>query len=89
MRRMLYLLLGAAVLAGCNSDDDYDAWYATTSVGYAISRHLDAGARYWYTHHRFDRTLSLPTDLLFQTGRHGVSAYLTAWIPLMSRARRP
>ena len=71
------------------SDDDYDAWYATTSVGYAISRHLDAGARYWYTHHRFDRTLSLPTDLLFETGRHGVSAYLTAWIPLMSRARRP
>lgn len=71
------------------SDDDYRALYASTSIGFAISRHLDAGARYWYTRHRFDRGLVLPTDLLFHTGRHGVNGYLSAWIPIFSRSRRP
>jgi hypothetical protein len=71
------------------ADDDYWAMYASSSIGYAISRHLDAGARYWYTRHQFDRGLTLPTDLLFHTGRHGVNGYVTAWIPLFSRTRRP
>lgn len=71
------------------SDDNYRALYASTGVGFAISRHLNAGARYWYTRHRFDRGLNVPTDLMFQTGRHGVSGYLSSWIPLFSRSRRP
>jgi hypothetical protein len=71
------------------ADDDYRAIYASTSIGYAISRHFDAGARYWYTRHQFDRGLSLPSDLLFHTGRHGLNGYLTTWIPIFKRTRRP
>jgi hypothetical protein len=70
-------------------DENYRALFASAGLGYAISRHLNAGARYWYTRHQFDRGLDVPADLRSQTGRHGVSGYLSAWIPIFSRTRRP
>jgi hypothetical protein len=70
-------------------DDNYRALYAAAGLGYAISRHLNAGTRYWYTRHQFDRGLDVPADLRSRTGRHGVSGYLSAWIPIFSRSRRP
>jgi hypothetical protein len=71
------------------SGDDYRAFYASSGISYAISRYLNTGARYWYTRHSFDRGLNVPADLRTQAGRHAVSGYLSAWIPLLSRSRRP
>jgi hypothetical protein len=79
---------------GFDSDADdengYRSIYTTTGVGFALSRLLSGGVRYSYSHHRFDSGIqNVPTDLTFQAGRHGVNVYLSSWIPLLSRTRRP
>ncbi|HYN09259.1 MAG TPA: hypothetical protein VES67_17890 [Vicinamibacterales bacterium] len=72
-----------------NTDRGYRALYASAGLGVAISRMLSGGVRYSYSRYRFGGDVNVPTDLLFQAGRHGVNVYLSSWIPLMSRTRRP
>jgi hypothetical protein len=72
-----------------NTDNDYGTLYTSTGIGIAITRFLNGGLRYGYSRYRFDNGVRLPADLLFQTGRHGVHAYLSSWLPLFARTRRP
>ena len=72
-----------------NLDNGYGTFYTSAGVGFGITRHLNSGVRYSYINYRFDRGVSLPADLFLQRDRHGVNAYLTTWLPLFSRTRRP
>jgi hypothetical protein len=73
-----------------NTENGYRSIYASAGLGFGMSRKLSGGVRYSYTRHRFESGIqSLPTDLVFQSGRHGVNVYLSSWIPLFSRTRRP
>ncbi len=36
-----------------------------------------------------DQSVAIPNDLLFQTDRHGINVYLSSWLPLFTRTRRP
>jgi hypothetical protein len=72
-----------------NTDNGYSTLYTSAGIGIAITRFLNGGLRYGYSRYQFDNGVRLPADLLFQTGRHGVHAYLSTWLPLFARTRRP
>jgi hypothetical protein len=72
-----------------NTDNGYRASYASAGLGYAMTRMLSAGVRYSYAWYRFGGSVDVPANLVQHTSRHGVNAYLSSWIPLMSRTRRP
>jgi hypothetical protein len=72
-----------------NTDNGFSTLYASAGIGIAITRFLNGGLRYGYSRYRFDNGVRLPADLLFQTGRHGVHASLSSWLPLFARTRRP
>lgn len=84
---------GAGVERGkvgfATADNGFSTLYTSTGIGIAITRFLNGGLRYGYSRYLFDAGVRLPADLLFQTGRHGVHAYLSSWLPLFSRTRRP
>jgi hypothetical protein len=61
--------------------------YSSAGLGIAITRFLNSGLRYSYSRYLFDGGVDVPRDLLLLTGRHGVNAYLSAWLPLFSRTR--
>jgi hypothetical protein len=67
----------------------YRTYYLTSGVGVGITRNLSSGARYTFSRYWFDANVPIPTALLFQTNRHGVSVYLSTWLEIFSRARRP
>ena len=50
---------------------------------------MNAGARYLYSRYTFDNGVVLPIDLINVTDRHGVNVYLSSWLPLYTRTRRP
>jgi hypothetical protein len=75
--------------ASVNADNGYRASYASTGLGFFISRTLSGGVRYGYARYRFGNAVDVPPDLLQQTNRHAVNVYLSSWIPLMTRTRRP
>ena len=72
-----------------NANNGYSTLYTSAGIGIAITRFLNGGLRYGYARYQFDNGVRLPADLLFQTSRHGVHAYLSSWLPLFSRTRRP
>jgi hypothetical protein len=72
-----------------SADNGYRAVSTSAGLGMAINRFLSGGLRYSYTRYRFDGGVDLPLDLLFQSDRHGVNVYLSTWLPLFSRSRRP
>jgi hypothetical protein len=67
----------------------YRTYFLTSGLGMAITRYLSGGARYTFSRYWFDANVPIPVALLYQTNRHGVSAYLSTWLELFSRARRP
>jgi hypothetical protein len=83
----VYLTYGKVGFSGASNG--YDAFYATAGVSIAINRYLSAGSRYLYARYSFDNGVVLPIDLLYVTDRHGVNVYLSSWLPLYSRTRRP
>jgi hypothetical protein len=70
-----------------NDDNGYRTVYSSAGLGIAITRFLNSGLRYSYSRYLFDGGVDVPRDLLLLTGRHGVNAYLSAWLPLFSRTR--
>jgi hypothetical protein len=70
-------------------NNDYRALSVSSGLGMAINRHLNAGVRYLYTRYHFGSAVDVPLDMTFQTNRHAVNAYLSSWLPLFSRTRRP
>lgn len=70
-------------------DNGYSTLYSSAGIGIAITRFLNGGLRYGYARYQFDDGVRLPTDLLFQTSRHSLHAYLSTWLPIFSRTRRP
>ncbi len=71
------------------ANNRYRSMFASSGLGMAINRNWSGGMRYSYQRYRFDRGVNVPRDLLFQTDRHGVNVYLSTWLPLFSRSRRP
>jgi hypothetical protein len=83
----LYLTYGKVGFSG--PSNGYRTFYANAGIGIAMTRYLNGGVRYLYTRYSFDDGLVVPLDLRHATDRHGVNAYLSAWLPLYSRMRRP
>jgi hypothetical protein len=73
---------------GFRTDDNgYRSLNGSTGLGIAITRFLSGGVRYTYWRYLFDGGVDVPRDLFLLTGRHGVNAYLSTWLPLFSRTR--
>jgi hypothetical protein len=83
----LYLTYGTVGFIG--PSDGYRTFHANAGIGIAMTRYLSGGVRYLYTRYSFDNGVVVPLDLRNATDRHGVNAYLSAWLPLYSRMRRP
>lgn len=81
-----YLTYGKVGIDG--PSNGYRSFYTTSGVGVGITRFLSGNVRYLYARYSFDQGVLVPRDLQF-TDRQGVTAYLSAWMPLYSRARRP
>jgi hypothetical protein len=70
-------------------DNGYKAYFASAGVNTALTRYLSGGVRYSFTRYSFGQNVAIPNDLLFQSDRHGVNVYLSSWLPLFTRTRRP
>jgi len=81
-----YLTYGKVGING--PANGYRSFYTTSGIGIGITRFLSGNVRYLYARYSFDQAVVVPRDLRF-TDRQGVTAYLSAWMPLYSRARRP
>jgi hypothetical protein len=75
---------GTATLA-----NDYDTYFATAGLNYAVSRYLNLGIVAFHYRHHFDYLVLLPPGMPPDLARNGLRAYLTLWAPLVHRARRP
>jgi hypothetical protein len=83
----VYLTYGKVGFGG--PSNGYNTFYVTSGIGIAINRYMNAGARYLYSRYSFDSGVVLPIDLINATDRHGVNVYLSSWLPLYTRTRRP
>lgn len=67
----------------------FDSFGATSGITLGLSRRLGVGVDYSYYQYSFDAASLLPTGLAHDLNRHGLHAYLSVWVPLLSRMRRP
>jgi len=76
-----YLTSGSVGFSG--DDNGYRTSSATASLRFAITRNLAAYTQYFYYHYIFEQGVALPGFLRPNLDRQGVSAGLTAWLPLI------
>ncbi len=79
--------IGDFALAGDGSG--FDTYSVSIGATYGLTRHLGLGANYSYYRYSFDAGAPLPPGFSREMDRQSVQAYLSMWVPLVHRSRRP
>jgi len=62
---------------------------AAAGLGFALSRMVQLGVDYGYAEYELGETVVLPEGVSRQADRHSVRAYVSTFLPIFTRTRRP
>ena len=80
--------LGRVTTSAENIRGDFETWYATSGIRFALTRNLAVGADYTFYQYDFARALLLSDGFAPHMRRHSARVLLDIWAPLIETRRR-